>query len=484
MQSYLVLIVIAIYFGILLSVSYFISRKSTDNETFFLANRKSPWYLIAIGMIGTSISGVTFVSVPGMVRNSNFAYMQMVLGFFFGYLVIAYVLLPLYYRLNLTTIYTYLDKRFGRRSYKTGASFFLLSKMVGSSAKMYIVALILQQLVFDYWKIPFYATVVITVLMIWLYTKNSGIKAIVWTDLIQTTVLVLALIFIIYQVVTRINSAHLLSDLIHSPHTKIFVFDDFGNKQFFWKQFLTGVFIPIVMTGLDQGLMQKNLTCRTLKDAQKNMLWYGASFVPLNLLFLTLGAMVLMFAHQNGIILPDKSDKILTVFVSQYLGNGVLVLFVLGMIATAFSSADDSLTAVTTSFSIDILEIDKMEEQKAIKLRKRIHIASAFVFVFCVIIFKLINNDSIIDTIYTLVGYTYGPLLGMYAYGLFTKKSVNDKIVPYICIVAPILSYAINVLSTNCFHYTFGYELLMVNGGLTFLGMIITAPKPPKGGLH
>lgn len=477
MQSYLVLIVIAVYFGILLSVSYFISRKSADNDTFFLANRKSPWYLIAIGMIGTSISGVTFVSVPGMVRNSNFAYMQMVLGFFFGYLIIAYVLLPLYYKLNLTTIYTYLDKRFGRRSYKTGASFFLLSKIVGSSAKMYIVAVILQQLVFDYWNVPFYATVIITVLMIWLYTKNSGIKAIVWTDLIQTAVLVLALVLILYQVITKLNSTHLLHDLLQSTHTKIFIFDDFNNKQFFWKQFLTGVFIPIVMTGLDQGLMQKNLTCRTLKDAQKNMLWYGASFVPLNLLFLTLGAMVLMLATQNGIILPDKSDKILPVLVSQYLGNGVLVLFVLGMIATAFSSADDSLTAVTTSFSVDILEVDKMEEQKAVKLRKKIHIASAFTFVVFVLIFKLINNDSIIDTIYTLVGYTYGPLLGMYAYGLFTKKSVNDKIVPYICITAPILSYVINVLASRYFHYTFGYELLMINGGLTFLGLSLLKLK-------
>lgn len=474
MQSRLVLVIIALYISILLIISYFIGKKGTNNATFFLANRKSPWYIIAIGMIGTSISGVTFVSVPGMVRDINFAYMQTVFGFFFGYLIIAFVLLPLYYKLNLTTVYTYLNQRFGRNSYKTGASFFLLSKTVGASAKLYIVAIILQQLIFDYWKIPFYITLIITVLMIWLYTKNSGIKTIIWTDVIQTIVLVTALVLIIYQVTSKIEHTHLLSKLFQSPNTRIFVFDDFTNKQYFWKQFLSGVFIPIVMTGLDQGLMQKNLTCRTLKEAQKNMIWYGAAFIPLNFLFLTLGAMLLMLANQNGIVLPEKSDQIMTVFASQYLGNTVLILFVLGMIAAAFSSADDSLTSITTSFSIDILEIEKNTEESAVKIRKKIHLIAAFVIILFVIIFKEINNKSVIDAIYTIVGYTYGPLLGMYAFGLFTKMPVNDKIVPYICIVAPILSYALNYFSTKYFHYAFGYELLMINGGLTFLGMIMT----------
>ncbi|MGC3977569.1 MAG: sodium:solute symporter [Paludibacteraceae bacterium] len=477
MQSSLVLIVIVVYFGVILFVSYLTGRKGADNDTFFLANRKSPWYLVAIGMIGTSISGVSFVSVPGMVRDMNFAYMQLVLGFFFGYVIISYVLLPLYYKRNLTTIYTYLNERFGRQSYKTGASFFLLSKTVGASAKLYLVALILQQLVFDHWHVPFYVTVSITVFLIWLYTKNSGIKAILWTDTIQTIVLVIALVMILYQIISKIESPHIFTDLFQSSNTKIFVFDDWHNKQFFWKQFLSGVFIPIVMTGLDQGLMQKNLTCRTLKDAQKNMLWYGASFIPLNLLFLTLGALLMMLAKQNGIVLPSQSDRIVTVFASQYLGNTVLILFTLGMIAAAFSSADDALTSITTSFSIDILEIDKKQKEKAIKIRKRIHTAVAFVFILFVLIFKEINNKSIIDTIYTLVGYTYGPLLGMYAYGLFTKNSVNDKFVPYICIVAPVLCYVFNYIARQYFYYTFGYELLMINGGLTFLGLTLSQSK-------
>ncbi|MBP1638280.1 MAG: Na+/solute symporter [Bacteroidetes bacterium] len=477
MQSYIVLLIIGVYFAVLLLISNFISRKNSDNDAFFRANRKSPWWVVAIGMIGTSISGVSFVSVPGMVREVNFNYMQTVFGFFVGYVVIATVLLPLYYKLNLTTIYTYLDQRFGRNSYKTGASFFILSKIIGASAKLYVVAIILQQLVFDNWNIPFYVTVIITVLMIWLYTKKSGIKAIIWTDVIQTTVLVTALILILHQVISKIETPQLISDLFHNPKTKIFVFDNFRDKQFFWKQFLSGVFIPIVMTGLDQGLMQKNLTCRTLKDAQKNMIWSGAAFIPLNLLFLTLGALLLMLANQNGIVLPSKSDQIITFFASHYLGNTVLIMFVLGLISAAFSSADDALTSITTSFSIDILEIEKKQENQAIKIRKRIHLTAAITIILFVILFKEINNKSIIDAIYTIVGYTYGPLLGMYSFGLFTKKSVNDKIVPYICIITPILCYLLNWFFTTHFNYSFGYELLMINGALTFLGMGIVKLK-------
>ncbi|VBB48304.1 Na+/solute symporter [uncultured Paludibacter sp.] len=481
MQSYLVLLIIVIYFSILLTISYFVSKKHTDNDAFFLANRKSPWWLIAIGMIGTSISGVTFVSVPGMVRDINFSYMQTVFGFFFGYLIIAYVLLPLYYKLNLTTIYTYLEERFGRKSYKTGASFFLLSKIIGASARLYIVAIILQKVVFDSWNVPFYLTVFITVLLIWFYTRKSGIKTVIWTDTIQTLVLISALGLILYEVARnlQINFSDLISNLHQSPNTDIFVFNDWHSKQNFWKQFLSGVFIPIVMTGLDQDMMQKNLTCKTLKDAQKNMTWYGLAFIPINFLFLTLGAMLLMLATQNGIQLPTESDNILTVFASQYLGNTVLVLFIVGMIAAAFSSADSALTSITTSFSVDILGVKSLSENEGVKLRKRIHILTALLFVIFVILFKEINNESIIDTIYTIVGYTYGPLLGMYAYGLFTKRNVNDKIVPYICIIAPVLCYLLNIYSKAHWNYSFGYELLMINGALTFAGLWISKKSEP-----
>lgn len=478
MQNSFIILIIVVYFGILLSISYFVSKKNSENEneTFFLANRKSPWWLIAIGMIGTSISGVTFVSVPGMVREVNFAYMQTVFGFFFGYLIIAYVLLPLYYKLNLTTIYTYLEERFGKRSYKTGASFFLLSKIIGASARLYIVAIILQHVIFDSWNIPFYITVCITIFLIWLYTRKSGIKTVIWTDTIQTLVLIGALVLILYEVYKNISLdfPNLISNLYHSPTTNIFVFDDWHNKQFFWKQFLSGVFIPIVMTGLDQDMMQKNLTCRTIKDAQKNMTWYGFAFVPINFLFLTLGAMLLTLAPIQNIPLPIESDQILTVFATQYLGNTVLVLFIVGMIAAAFSSADSAMTSITTSFSVDILEVNKKTEKEAVKIRKQIHIFTALIFIVIVILFKEINNKSIIDTIYTIVGYTYGPLLGMYAYGLFTKKNVNDKLIPYISIAAPVLCYLLNVISKKYWNYSFGYELLMINGGLTFLGMWIS----------
>ncbi len=484
MQSYSVLIIIVAYFAVLLLISHFVSRKNSGNDAFFRADRQSPWWVVAIGMIGTSISGVTFVSVPGMVREISFGYMQMVLGFFFGYIVIAKVLLPLYYKLNLTTIYTYLDDRFGRRTYKTGASFFLLGKTIGASARLYIVALILQQTVFNAWNVPFWLTVCCTIILIWLYTHRSGIKTVIWTDTIQTLIMIAALVLIIFQVMQRINlpTAEIFATLKNSPMTDIFVFDDWQSRQNFWKQFLSGVFIPIVMTGLDQDMMQKNLTIRTLKDAQKNMYWYGIAFVPINFLFLTLGAMLLMLAAQNGIALPPTSDEILPLFATQYLGNTVYVLFVIGIIAAAFSSADSALAALTTSFSVDILGIEKLnDEQKAIKIRRKIHILISVSFIAIILIFKEINDKSIIDAIYTIVSYTYGPLLGLYAFGLFTKMKTNDKAVPYIAVLSPVICYALNFVSKKYWGYSFGYELLMLNGLLTFVGLWIAAPRPLKG---
>ena len=476
MQGYSVLIIIVAYFAVLLTISHLVSRKYSDNDAFFRANKQSPWWVVAIGMIGASISGVSFVSVPGMVRELNFGYMQMVLGFFFGYVVIAKVLLPLYYRLNLTTIYTYLEGRFGVRTYKTGASFFLLGKTISASARLYIVALILQQTVFNAWNVPFWFTVCCTILLIWLYTRRSGIKTVIWTDTIQTVIMISALVLIISQVMQRINlpTAEIFTSLKNSSYTDIFVFDDWQSKQFFWKQFLSGVFIPIVMTGLDQDMMQKNLTIRTLKDAQRNMYWYGIMFVPINFLFLTLGAMLLMLAAQNGVALPQTPDDILPLFATQHLGNSVYVLFVIGIIAAAFSSADSALAALTTSFSVDILGVEKLnDERKAVKIRRRIHVLISISFIFIILIFREINDRSIIDALYTIVSYTYGPLLGLYAFGLFTKRKTNDKMVPYIAVLSPVICYVLNIVSKNFWGYTFGYELLMLNGLITFVGLLL-----------
>ena len=482
MQSYLVLIIIFAYFALMYGVSQLVSRKSADNDAFFRANRKSPWWLVAIGMIGTSISGVSFVSVPGMVRDLSFNYMQTVMGFFFGYVIIAQVLLPLYYRLNLTSIYTYLEGRFGRLTYKTGASFFLLGKTIGAAARLYIVALILQNLVFDGWDVPFWITVCCTVALIWLYTRRSGIKTVIWTDTLQTVIMIAALVLIVWQLISAINlpANEIFSSLWKSSSTDIFVLDDWHNRQYFWKQFLSGVFIPIVMTGLDQDMMQKNLTIRTLKDAQKNMYWYGITFLPINFLFLMLGAMLLMFASKEGIALPASSDEILTLFATQYLGNGVYLLFIIGVIAAAFSSADSALTALTTSFSVDIMEVDKLDEkEKAIKIRKNVHWSISVLFVVIILIFKQINDRSVIDAIYTIVSYTYGPLLGMYAYGLFTKLKTNDRATPFIAILSPVICYLLNVYVKKFTGYAFGYELLMLNGMITFAGLYLT--RNPAG---
>ncbi len=481
MNGTTILIIIILYFGVLLLLSHFVSGgKKENNEAFFRANRDSKWWIVAFGMIGTSISGVSFVSVPGWVGAIHFNYLQMVLGFFFGYVVIAQVLLPIYYRLNLTSIYTYLQKRFGNHTYKTASSFFIISKMIGAAARLYIVALILQATVFDSWNIPFWVTTSVLVLLIWLYTRKSGIKTVIWTDTLQTFFLLTALILIVITTAQQIHLpfSKLFSTLKESSMTDIFVFDDWSSKQNFWKQFLSGVFIPIVMTGLDQDQMQKNLTCRTLKEAQKNMYWYGMAFLPINFIFLVLGALLLTLAQQNGITLPEKTDEILPLFASHYLGNTVFVVFILGVIAAAFSSADSALAALTTSFSIDILEINRLsDQQKAEKIRKQTHILMAIAFVFIILLIDKLSKTSIIDTIYIIVGYTYGPLLGLYGFGLLTRQKINDKATPYIAIIAPILCYSLNYISKNYWDYTFGYELLMLNGLFTALGLKLFSTK-------
>jgi Na+/proline symporter len=478
MQGTFILIVIAVYLGLLMLVSYLTSRKGSDNDAFFRANKSSKWYVVAVAMIGTSISGVTFVSVPGMVRNLDMTYMQMVFGFFFGYLVIAYVLLPLYYRLNLTTIYGYLGQRYGEKSYKTGAWFFLVSKIVGAAARLYLVAFILQSLVFDQWGVPFVLTVVGIILVIWLYSNKSGIKTIIWTDWLQTLLFVVALVLIIFYVSKEINMniGEMAVAIKNNPHSRMFVFDDWASTQNFFKQFFSGMFITIVMTGLDQDQMQKNLTIRNLKDAQKNVVSYGLAFAPINFLFLCLGVLLLIFAQQKGIELPAVSDNILPMIASQYLGEVVLGVFVVGIVAAAFSSADSALTALTTSFCVDILEMKTANnnsdlEKQNIHTRRLVHIGISTVFVIIILIIDAIGSDSIITAIYKLASYTYGPLLGLYVFGLYTRLKPVDKYVPYVAVLAPILCFAFEVAMKKFAGYTVGYELLLMNGLLTGLGL-------------
>lgn len=474
MNGIFILITIIVYFGILLGISRITAHSHSDNDAFFRGNRQSQWYIVSFGMIGASLSGVTFVSVPGMVKNIDMTYMQTCMGFFFGYLIIAHVLLPLYYRLNLTSIYTYLGQRIGRYSYKTGASFFLISKMLGAAARLYLVCIILQHYVFDAYNIPFAVTAIGTVALIWLYTHKSGIRTIVWTDSLQTLCLLLALGLILYNVAGKLNLnfGGVIDTIKNSSESRIFVFDDWQSKQNFFKQFFSGIFITIVMTGLDQDMMQKNLSCRNLKEAQKNMYCYGISFVPVNLLFLSLGILLMVAATQMNIDIPAKGDDLLPMFAAGgHLGYAVLVFFTIGIIAAAFSSADSALAALTTSFCIDILNTDKLKENEAVRIRKITHIGISTIFVICILIFEAIDSQSVIDTIYTLASYTYGPLLGLFCFGLFTKLKPRDRYVPYIAIASPVVCYMIDILTFNVTGYKFGYEMLMFNGLLTFMGL-------------
>ena len=454
------------YFAVLFVISRLTGRRAT-NDTFFRGNRQSPWYMVAFGMIGASISGVTFVSVPGMVTSINMTYMQTCLGFILGYIAVAFILLPLYYRLNLTTIYSYLGKRMGKKAYKTGASFFLLSKMAGAVARFYVVCMILQQFVFDALGIPFVVTISVMVVLIWLYTRGGGIKTLVWTDTFQTLCLFSALLLIIYKVIGELGMTipEAVSAIASDEHSRIFVFDDWVSKQNFWKQFLSGVFIVIVMTGLDQDMMQKNMTCKTLREAQKDMCTYGVAFVPANLLFLSLGVLLVMLGEKG------VSDALLPEYV-QKSGLPVLIPFSIGIVAAAFSSADSALTSLTTSFCVDIKGRAGDE-----KLRKKVHLLISILFVVMVLLFRMLNSTSVIDAIYVMCGYTYGPLLGLFAFGMLTKRKPCDKYVPYICIASPLVCYAIDTLTWNLTGYRFGYELLMMNGTLTFLALLSVSSR-------
>ena len=475
MQPLHILFLIAGYFGVLMLIS-FLTNKGGTNAEFFKANRQSPWYLVAFGMIGASLSGVTFISVPGWVEASQFSYFQVVLGYTVGYAVIGLVLLPLYYKLNLTSIYTYLDGRFGRYSYKTGASFFILSRIVGASFRLYLVAVVLQNLIFDGLNVPFWATVTITILLIWLYTFKSGIKTIVWTDTLQTLFMLIAVGVTIGYVSEDlgINSGNFFSYLADSNLSKMFFFEDWKSGDFFWKQFISGAFISIVMTGLDQDMMQKNLTCRNLKDAQKNMFWFTIVLTIVNFVFLALGLLLTVYAQQNGV--DAHKDQLFPELATQgYFGIGVAIVFILGLIAAAYSSADSALTSLTTSFSIDILDIEKRySEKKQVVVRKTIHVIMSLVLIITIILFKYVIADAtVIAKLFTFAGYTYGPLLGLYAFGLFSKWKVKDKLVPLVALATPILGYVISINSLKWFGFEFNFFILVLNGALTYLGLVL-----------
>lgn len=468
----LIIITVLLYFAALMLFSRVTARHGDNNQTFFRANRRSPWYMVAFGMVGASISGITFVSVPGMTMFTGMTYVQMCIGFILGYFAVAFVLLPVYYRLNLTTIYTYLKERLGMKSYKTGAWFFLISKMTGAAVRFYVVCIILQRFVLDAIGVPFALTVVAMVALIWLYTRRGGIKTLVWTDTFQTTCMFAALILIIYNVMGQLgmSATDAVKAIATDEHSRMFVMDDWISKQNFWKQFLSGAFVVIVMTGLDQDMMQKNLTCRTLREAQKDMCTYGFAFVPANILFMALGVLLMQLAQKDGIALPASGDELLPMFAATgRLGSTVVVLFTIGIVAASFSSADSALTALTTSYCVDIRQREGDEQ-----LRRRAHIGIAVVFGLFIMLFKTLNSTSVIDAIYILCSYTYGPLLGLFAFGLFTRRKPCDKLVPYVAVASPIVCFALEKTATQCWGYKFGYELLMINGLLTFMGLYVS----------
>ena len=480
MSATQILILIAAYFSVLILISYF-TGKEDSNDAFFKANKSAPWYLVAFGMIGASLSGVTFISVPGAVETKQFGYLQVVFGYFFGYLAIAYVLLPIYYKLNLTSIYTYLRDRFGNTSYKTGSVAFLISRIVGASFRLFLVAKVLQLLVFDQYGIPFSITVIITVLLIWLYTFKGGIKTIIFTDTLQTLFMLISVVVTIFFLANALE-LHSISDVYNNvtsnAMSKVFFFDDVNDAQYFIKSFLSGMFITITMTGLDQDMMQKNLTCRNIKEAQKNMLSFSVVLIFVNILFLVLGLLLTQYAIQNNIT-ARKDDLFPTIAMLPDIGFATSAFFILGLIAAAYSSADSALTSLTTSFCIDIIELDKKPEANRKRIRKQAHAFISALLVVVIIIFDALFKDvSVIWELFKAAGYTYGPLLGLFAFGIFTKQNLKDKYVWIIALVAPIFSYFINEYSVELLNgYQIGFEILIINGLLTFLGLILIRRK-------
>lgn len=484
MSSLMILFFIVAYFGVLLLIAWF-TGKGADNNAFFIGSKRSPWYVVAYGMIGASLSGVTFLSVPGWVKDTGFTYFVVVLGYLVGYLIIAKVLLPLYYRLNLTSIYTYLEQRFGFWSYKTGSVFFIISRVLGASVRMFLVVMVLQFFVFDAWNVPFIATTALFILLILVLTYNGGIRTIVYTDTMQTTFMLLAVVLTLYIICRNmdINLVGLYEKANQAGYTKM-IETNWLKKTHFVKYFFSGMFITIVMTGLDQEMMQKNLSCRNIKDAQKNMITFSFIIVVINLLFLFLGAAMYLYASSKGIALPDKSDKLFPALAVNSLGAVAAIFFIIGLISAAFPSADGALTSLTTSFSIDLLQLNKRSKwsaDKKIGVRKKVHIGFAVLFLIVIVIINMLNKKAIIDTLFTIAGYTYGPLLGMYAFGLYTKRNPIDKLVPFFAVASPVISYLIELYLKKIFpRYEFGFELLILNGLLMFLMMYLSSLKKKR----
>ena len=508
MNPYIALFILTIYFAVLVAVSAYTSR-GADTNTFFTANKQSPWYLVAFAMIGTSLSGVTFISVPGAVGTGAFNYFQVVLGYIVGYVFIGTVLMPLYYRLNLISIYSYLDTRFGFWSYKTGSAFFLLSRTLGSAVRLYIAANVLQLALYDGLGIPFEVSVFITIALIWVYTYKGGIKTIIITDTLQTTFLVTAVALTIYLISSELNLTfgEMLTTVKNSKYSQIFFFENgWGDNKYFFKQFISGAFIAIVMTGLDQDLMQKNLTCKNIGEAQKNMFWFTIVLVFVNLMFLSLGTLLYIYAQQKGLItmpgidgsplgilnsatgqmIPSKTDELYPQLALNHFGAGavgtagvvVAITFLIGITAATYASSDSALTALTTSFCIDFMNVEKKPEAERAKIKHWVHIGFSLVFYVAILVFKQLNSKDVITAIFDIAGYTYGPLLGLFAFGLYTKRPINDRLVPLICVLSPIIVYILNANSQAWLGgYKMGFERLILNGLITFIGLYIISRK-------
>ncbi len=481
MSPFLLVSIILIYFVVLISITYF-TAQDDSNEVFFKANKNSPWYVVAFGMIGASLSGVTFISVPGWVDSTQFSYMQIVIGYFFGYLVIAYVLLPLYYKMNLTSIYEYLLTRFGPKSHKIGALFFLLSRILIASFRLFLVASVLQYFILDTWNVPFELTVILSVFFIWLYTHRAGIKTIIWTDTLQTFLMIGAVIFSVVLILDKLPFS--LVEFINSEdfknHSKMIFNDSINDSKYWLKSFLGGMFIAIAMTGLDQDNMQKNLTCKNLKEAQKNVISLGIVLIPVNFIFLFLGALLFAYANSYQVEIPIIEGKVKTdllfpeIALNQNLGSGLGIVFILGLIAAAYSSADSALTSLTTSFSIDFMDLNSKSEKDKKKSRKWIHLIFSIILIVVIIAYRYVLQDNVISSLLKVSSYTYGPLLGLFSFGIITKYKVKENWVWLVAIAALALSYTLNTFSTSLFNgYKFGYEILIVNGLLTFLGLYL-----------
>jgi solute:Na+ symporter, SSS family len=479
-----ILITFLAYTILLFFITWLTARRATNNA-YFIGNKSSPWFVVAYGMIGASMSGVTFMSVPGWVGVTQFSYLMVVFGYVIGYFVIATVLMPLYYRLNLTSIYSFLEKRFGFWSYKSGAFYFILSRVIGASFRMFLVVNVLHVFVFDSWHFPFGLTVTIFIILILLYTLKGGIKTIIWTDTVQTTFMLLALILSIYFIIQKLDTSFfsVSSEIFGSKFSQV-VFLDWADKRFFLKQFLSGIFIAIVMTGLDQEMMQKNLSCKSLKDAQKNMFTFTGIMVFVNFLFLFLGAILFIYAAKTGFTVPANSDELFPMVAIRNLGPVAGLVFVIGLISAAYPSADGALTSLTTSFSIDFLGINRKEhltEERKTRIRYLVHISLAVVLLFVIILFRAINDRAVIDKLFTIAGYTYGPLLGLYAFGLFTRFQIRDKWVPLLVVVSPLICFFLSTYSEVLFNgYKFSFELLIVNGLITFTGLFCLRKRGAK----